>query len=61
MFTVLNLVFIILNGLNDSKWKPFSTYVYVCENLPNFEDLSSLMISKEIEMLEPTAQKSSGE
>ena len=43
-----DLVSAVLNGLkDDEKWKPFATSVYVWENLPNFDDLISLMIIEE--------------
>ena len=42
-----DLVSIILNGLaDDKKWKPFATSVYVQENLPNFDDLISMIIKE---------------
>ena len=43
-----DLVSAVLNGLkDDDKWKHFATSVYVRENLPNFDDLISLMIIEE--------------
>ena len=43
-----DLVSAVLNGLaDDDKWKPFATSVYVPENLPDFDDLISLMIIEE--------------
>ena len=51
----------ILNGLNDDKWKAFSTFVYVHETFPDFEDLISLMITKEMRMQGPNSRKGSGE
>ena len=56
-----DLVSTILNGLNDDKWKAFSTSVYVRETFPNFEDLISLMITKEMRMQGPNLGKGFGE
>ena len=56
-----DLVFVVLNGLNDEKWKPFATSVYVRETFSNFEDLTSLMITEEMRMQGPNAGKGSGE
>ena len=56
-----DLVSAVLNGLNDEKWKAFSTSVYVREKFPDFEELISLMITEEMRMQGPNAGKGSGE
>lgn len=56
-----DLVSAILNGLNDDRWKPFATSVYVREKFPDFEDLVSLMIIEEMRILGPNAGKGSNE
>ena len=56
-----DLVSAVLNGLNDEKWKYFSTSVYVRKKFPDFEDLISLMITKEMRMQESNTGKGSGE
>ena len=50
-----DLVSALLNGLNDEKWKYFSTFVYVREKFPDFEDLISLMITEEMRIQGPNA------
>ena len=45
-----DLVSAILNGLNDEKWKAFSTSIYVHETFPDFEDFIYLMITEEMRM-----------
>ena len=45
-----DLVFAVLNALNDEKWKYFSTSLYVRKKFPDFEDLISLMITEEMRM-----------
>ena len=52
---------VVLNGLNDEKWKSFSTSVYVREKFSDFEDLVSLMITEEMRMQGPNAGKGSKE
>ena len=54
-----DLVSAVLNGLNDDKWKAFSTSVYVREKFPDFEELISLMITEEMRMQGPNAGKAS--
>ncbi|MCO5590494.1 hypothetical protein L7F22_044464 [Adiantum nelumboides] len=52
-----DLVFIVLNGLNDDRWKAFATSVYVRETFLDFEDLISLMITEEMRMQGPILGK----
>ena len=56
-----DLVSAVLNGLNDDKWKAFATSVYIHETFLDFEDLISLMITKEMRMQGPNLGKGSGE
>ena len=56
-----DVVFAVLNGLNDEKWKPFSTSIYVRETFLDFEDLISLIITEEMRMQGPNAGKGFGE
>ena len=57
-----DLVSTVLNGLkDDEKWKPFATSVYVQENLPNFDDLISLMIIEERNIGGSTSDKGPNE
>ena len=53
-----DVVSVTLNGLkDDEKWKSFSTYVYICENFPNFDEWNSLMIIEEKNMGGPSTSK----
>ena len=46
-----DLVAFTLNGLReDNKWKSFITSIYVRDALPNFEHLTSLMITEELNL-----------
>ena len=56
-----DLVSAVLNGLNDEKWKYFSTSIYVHKKFLEFEDLISLMITEEMRMREPNVGKGFGE
>ncbi|MGJ2631383.1 hypothetical protein ACR8J5_22450 [Salmonella enterica subsp. enterica serovar Paratyphi A] len=57
-----DLVSTVLNGLtNDEKWKPFATSAYVRENLPDFDDLISLMIIEERNIGGSSSDKGSAE
>ena len=57
-----DLVSTVLNGLtDDEKWKPFATSVYVRENLPDFDDLVSLMIIEERNIGGSSSEKGSAE
>ena len=57
-----DLVSKVLNGLtDDEKWKPFATSVYVRENLPDFDDLVSLMIIEERNIGGSSSEKGSAE
>ena len=57
----VDLVFSKLNGLNDEKWRSFSTSVYVWEKFLNFEDLIYLMIKEEMRMQGPNERKGFGD
>ncbi|MCO5576313.1 hypothetical protein L7F22_030122 [Adiantum nelumboides] len=48
-----DLVFAVLNGSNDERWKAFSTSVYVREKFLDFEDLICLMIIEKMRMQGP--------
>ena len=57
-----DLVSTVLNGLkDDEKWKPFATSVYVWENLPDFDDLISLMTIEERNIGGSTSDKGPNE
>ena len=57
-----DLVSAVLNGLmDDDKWNLFATFVYVRENLPNFDDLISLMIIVERNIGGSTSDKGPNE
>ena len=57
-----DLVSAILNGLrDDDKWRPFATFVYVRENLPDFDELISLMIIEERNIGGSTSDKGPNE
>ena len=57
-----DLVSTVLNGLtDDEKWRPFATSVYVRGNLPDFDDLISLMIIEERNIGGSSSDKGSAE
>ena len=52
-----DLVAFTVNGLReDEKWKPFITSVYVRESVPKSDDLMSLMIIEELNLVGSSSQ-----